>query len=185
MIMVSGKGSTASELPIGLSASRDYFADISAFLLKIEAVDKVKPLGRPGAYLVTHHPVGGLNYHVVMVSCMQSEWHEGGMRLRPLDFETDQIKCEHPVVKGFIEADLSLADRGLDKTSVEFQFSVGVELPLVGGLRMLPRPLVRATADGIMNFKVGLIIQSLFRKVLDDFSLEAVVPAASDAARPV
>ena len=110
MIRISGRGATQSELPLGLAGARTYFQDVASFLDKIEAVNTVKPLGRPGAYLISHHAVGALNYKVVLVTCMQAEWHEGGMRLIPLDFDTDKLKYDYPVVKGFSEGELKLAE---------------------------------------------------------------------------
>lgn len=173
MIVFKGQGATASELPIGLAGARTYFEDVTAFLNKIEAVQAVKPLARPGAFLVTHHPVGGLGYMVAMAACLQAEWDEGGMRLVPLDFDMAQVKSEHPVVKGFIEAALALEPRAGDRTGVDFGFDLSVEVPLPGALRMLPRGLVQVTGDGIMSAQVRLVVQSLFRKVMEDFRLGA------------
>lgn len=171
MIIVKGQGATAAELPIGPQAARTYFADVPSFLNKIEAVSGVKALGRPGTYLITHHPMGALNYMVVMVSCAEATWHDGGLSLRPLDFDTDQVKCDHPVVKGYIESDLVLAPRASDKTYADFRFDVRVELPIKGAITLLPRPLVQATADGIMSLRVSMVVKSLFNAVAADLRL--------------
>ena len=144
-----------------------------AFLRKIEAVATIKPLGRPGAYMVIHHPVGGLGYSVVMVACLQVEWHEGGLHLRPLDFDAEQVKCEHPVVKGYIQSDLRLAERAQGATWADFGFEVTVEIPIPAVLRLVPRGLVQATADGLMQLRAGMVVESLFRKVLEDLKLPA------------
>ncbi|MDB5097863.1 MAG: hypothetical protein JWM80_2284 [Cyanobacteria bacterium RYN_339] len=173
MIRISGSGATTSELPITLEAARLYFQDTAMFLDKIEAVDVVKPLARPGAFLITHNPVGGLNYKVVLVTCLQAEWHEGGLRLVALDFDLDKISCPFPTVKGFSESQLDLVPRG-ERTGLDFKFKMDIELPLAGALKFLPRPIVQATADGIMQFEAGRVVRNLFTKVLSDFHQEAV-----------
>jgi hypothetical protein len=172
MIRVSGRGTTSSELPIDLAAARLYFQDAVAFLDKIEAVDKVKPLSRPGAFLITHHAVGGLNYKVVLVTCMQVDWHETGLTLSPLDFDADKVACEYPIVKGYSDGALDLIGRG-DRTAVDFKFTMEVEIPIVGALKIIPRPVVQATADGIMQFEVKRTVQNLFRAVQSDFAAMA------------
>lgn len=169
MIRVSGRGATSSELPIDLAAARQYFQDAAAFLYKIEAVKTVKPLARPGAFLLTHHAVGGLNYKVALVTCMQIAWHETGLTLAPLDFDADKVPCEVPVVKGYSDGALDLLERG-ERTGVDFKFTMEVELPLKGALTVIPRPVVQATADGIMQFEVKRTVQNLFRAVHADFS---------------
>ena len=177
MIIVKGQGATATELPLDRAAARAYFEDVPAFLTKIEAVATVKPLGRPGAYLVLHHPMGGLGYSVVMAACCQVTWHEGGMHLRPLDFDAEQVKSEHPVVKGYIQSDLRLAERPADATWADFSFEVTVEVPVPGLLALVPRGLLQATADGIMQLRAGMVVESLFRQVLADFELPSGIRA--------
>jgi hypothetical protein len=169
MIKVSGRGATSSELPIDLAAARDYFQDAQGFLSKIEAVKTVKPLARPGAFLITHHAVGGLNYKVALVTCIQIDWHETGLTLAPLDFDADKVPCDVPVVKGYSDGALELLDRG-DRTGVDFKFTMEVELPLKGALTVIPRPVVQATADGIMQFEVKRTVANLFRMVQADFA---------------
>ena len=175
MIQLKGLGQTAGQLPIGLDEARTYFEDVPAFLRKIDAVDTIKPLSRPGAYLVTHHAVGGLGYQVAMIACLQIEWHAGGMRLRPLDFDLDKVPSPHPTVKGFIEGDLALSARGERLTAAEFGFKVAIDLPIPGMLQLVPRPVIQATGDGIMGVQTNLVVQSLFRKVMDDFALNPSV----------
>lgn len=169
MIRVSGRGATSSELPIHLAAARDYFQDAVGFLHKIEAVDTVKPLSRPGAFLITHHAVGGPSYKVVLVTCMQVTWHETGLTLAPLDFDADKVPCDHPIVKGYSDGALDLRDRG-ERTGVDFKFTMDVELPIKGALGLIPRPVVQATAEGIMQFEVKRTVQNLFRAVQADFA---------------
>jgi hypothetical protein len=173
MILLKGKGQTTGQIPLGLAAARTYFEDLPAFLGKIEAVDSVKPLTRPGAYLVIHHPMGAMSYQVAMVACLQAEWHAGGMRLSPLDFDLDKVASPHETVKGFVEGELKLIERHDALTAAEFGFSVSIELPIPPVLSLVPRPMIQATGDGIMNLQTGLIVQSLFRKVMDDFALTA------------
>ncbi|MNS15655.1 hypothetical protein D3C72_472930 [compost metagenome] len=175
MILLTGRGDTAAELPIGLEEARMYFQDVPAFLRKIEAVDTVKPLSRPGAYLVTHHPVGGLGYTVRMVACMQADWDAGGMVLRPLDFDLDRLAPgDHPAVKGMVQADLRLTGPEPQRTAAAFGFSLTVELPVPSMLNLVPRSLIQATGDGIMSFQTGITVQGLFNKVMADFKLGGV-----------
>ncbi|MFN3430794.1 MAG: DUF1997 domain-containing protein [Candidatus Sericytochromatia bacterium] len=175
MILLQGRGDTAAELPLALEDARLYFQDVPAFLRKIDAVDEVKPLSRPGAYLVTHHAVGGLGYMVRMVACMQADWDAGGMILRPLDFDLDRLAPgDYPAVKGMVQADLRLSAPVPDRTAAAFGFSLTVELPIPSMLRLVPRSLVQATGDGIMSFQTGLTVQGLFNKVMADFRLDGV-----------
>lgn len=184
MLRISGQGKAGTDLPVDLAAARTYFEDVTAFFAKIEAIATVKPLARAHTYLITHHPVGGLDYRVVVITCMQVDWHEGGMRLVPLDFDPPERHQDLPVVKGFTEGDLRLTPEG-GGTRVAFDFSVTVELPIVKVLKLLPRALVQATADGIMGLQVNNTVQTLFRKVQQDFTtLERTIPGAAPAAIP-
>ena len=82
MLILEGRGSTAGTVPLDLQAARGYFADVPAFLRKIELVDGIRALAaRPGAYLITHHPVGGLGYHVVLAACLEATWDGDALRL--------------------------------------------------------------------------------------------------------
>lgn len=171
MIICRGQGSTAAELPIGVDAACAYFADATAFLRKIEAVDGIRPLGRPGAYLITHHPVGGFGYEVVMAACLQIAWDGPIMTMAPLDFDLAKVATPHPVVKGYIEGRLALDERQPGHTRAAYRFGVTVEIPVPGVLSLVPRPMLQATADGIMTLKSGLVVRSLFEKVLADFRL--------------
>lgn len=171
MIIVRGRGATAAELPIGPAAAKDYFGDIPAFLRKIEVVDGIRPLARPGTYLLTHHPMGGFGYEVVMAACLEAAWQGDHMRLAPLDFDLEKVASPHPLVKGFIEGELRLAEPRQDATAAEFAFAVTVEVPIPGVLKLVPGSVLQATADGIMGLRVGGVVRSLFQKVLDDFQL--------------
>ncbi len=171
MIIVRGQGATAAELPIGSAAAKTYFGDVPAFLRKIESVDGIRPLARPGTYLLTHHPMGGFGYEVVMAACLEATWQGDHMRLAPLDFDREKVVSPHPVVKGFIEGELRLAEPRPDATAAEFGFSVTVEVPVPGVLRLVPSALLQSTADGIMGYRAGLVVRCLFEKVLADFRL--------------
>lgn len=173
MITLKGLGSTAADLPIDYLGARAHFADVPSFLAKIAAMDTIRPLSRPGVYLITHHPMGGLSYQVRMVACMQTSWDESGLRLSPLDFDVEKVKCDLPVVKGFIDGHLRFDTRQPVLTNVALDFSVTVEVPIPPVLKLIPRPLVQATGDGIMNIQIGMVVASLFRKVMDDFKLTA------------
>lgn len=174
MLKLIGRGHTAGNLPLPLPAARDYFADVAAFLRKIEHVDELRPIAsRPGAYLVTHHPVGGLGYHVVVVACLEGVWEGDTMRLRPLDFDLEKVKSAHPTVKGFIQGDLALRAVSAG-TSADFGFGVTVELPIPAALSLVPTGLVKATADSLMSMRCESVAKGLFRKVMDDFATAVV-----------
>lgn len=184
-IAIKGRGQTASEIPVGLDAAQTYFQDVSAFLHKIDAIETVRPLGRPGAFLSAHHPVGAFDYKVVLVTVMQSTWDEGGMTLAPLDFDAEKHQAAYPVVKGYCDGRLTLREVSPGRTAVAFKFETKLDLPIEGLLRFLPKALVQTTGDGIMAFEVNRIVQNLFKKVLDDFSLTSVVAAATPVASAV
>ena len=173
MITVRGQGQTAAELPVARAAARTYFADVPAFLRQIEAVDGVKPIAGGAAYLITHHPVGGFGYEVVVVAVLEHVWDGHQMRLVPRDFDLDKVKGPHAQVKGFIEGTLTLDERAADRTAAAFSFALTVEIPVPGVLSLVPRPLLQTTADGLMTLKSGLVVRSLFQKVLADFQLPA------------
>jgi hypothetical protein len=115
--------------------------------------------------------MGGLSYQVRMVACMQTSWDETGLRLSPLDFDVEKIQSDLPVVKGFIDGHLRFDARQPAVTNVALDFSVTVEVPIPPVLNLLPRGLVQATGDGIMNLQIGMVVTTLFRKVMDDFKL--------------
>lgn len=160
-----GRGATGATLPLDAPGARAYFADVPDFFRKIQTVESVRPLGREGAYLILHHPVGGLGHTVVIAACLQAEWHDHGLRLRPLDFELEKLSHVHPLAKGFIEGELKLA-AGPAGTRADFAFGVSVDLPIPKPLRLLPEALVRATGDGIMGLAVNQVVESLFARVM-------------------
>ena len=166
-----GRGAKTGVLPHGLDHAKQYFQDLPAFLAKIEDVDTVKPLQAAGAYLVTHKPMGGLNYFVVMVAVLKATWDGSQMTLESLDFDLDKIKSEHQVVKGFLKGGLKLDERSPGQTDIDFAFDLDVEFPVPGVLRLVPSSLVQSTGDGIMTLKIGATVQSLYKKVLTDFNL--------------
>lgn len=177
-IAIKGRGHTASEVPVGLAAAQTYFQDVSAFLHKIDAIETARALSRPGAFLNSHHAVGAFDYKVVLVTALEAVWDEGGMTLVPLDFDAEKHQAAYPVVKGFCDGRLDLRAVGPERTAVAFQFEIRLDLPVEGLLRFLPKALVTTTGEGIMNYEVGRVVQNLFKKVLDDFSLTASVPQA-------
>jgi hypothetical protein len=171
ILSIKGTGKKNGEIPIGMAQAKAYFADLAAFVQKIEDVETVKPLGAPLTYLVTDKPIGAFNYYVTIVSVLVGEWHDKGMTLSSRDFDTDKIKSEHQVLKGFIEGELTLTDNGPDRTGVDLTFTMTVEFPLPGALRLMPQAVVKSTADGIMNVKMGATVDALYKKVLADFQL--------------
>jgi hypothetical protein len=174
ILTIKGRGIKEGELPIGMAEARRYFErDLPAFIRKIEDVESVKELGQPGMFLVTDKPIGALNYTVTIVAVLVAEWEEGAMKLSSRDFELDKIKSPHQVVKSFIDGGLKLSDRGPEKTGVALDFTMTVEFPVPGALRLIPQILIQSTSDGIMNIKMGATVQALYRKVLEDFKLPA------------
>ena len=171
MLTIKGTGVKAGEIPVAQSRALEYFKDIPAFLHKIDDVDQVRPLGRDGAYLVTHKPIGGMNYYVTVVYAFQAEFTPDGLVGRPLDFDVEKVKSEHPVLKGFVDTLLVTKPKSTETTSIDFKFTLTLEMPMAPALKLLPRPFVQATADGIMNLKVGATIDAFYKKVLTDFAI--------------
>ncbi|MDB5099670.1 MAG: hypothetical protein JWM80_4091 [Cyanobacteria bacterium RYN_339] len=171
ILTIKGTGKKNGEIPVGMAKAKEYFSDLGAFVQKIEDVETVKPLGAPLTYLVTDKPIGAFNYYVTIVSVLVGEWHDKGMTLSSRDFDTDKIKSEHQVLKGFIEGELVLADLGADRTGVDLSFTMTIEFPLPGALRLMPQALVKSTSDGIMSLKMGATVEALYKKVLNDFQL--------------
>ena len=173
ILTIKGTGKKNGELPIGMAEAREYFSDLGAFVQKIEDVETVKPLGAPMTYLVTDKPIGAFNYFVTIVSVLVGEWHDKGMTLSSRDFDTEKIQSKNQVLKGFIEGELVLTELTADKTGVDLSFTMTIEFPLPGALRLMPQTLVKSTADGIMTLKMGATVDALYKKVLNDFQLTA------------
>lgn len=172
MIMTfKGRGEKGGEIPVGMAAAKDYFADIKGFLHKIEDVKEVKELGRPGAYLLKNHPQGALNYYVDIVWAIQVEPTETGILIRPLDFDLEKIKSDNQVLKSMVDGELVLTAKGPETTGVDFWFTFAVEFPVPGALRLVPSGLVQTTADGIMTLRVAATVNNLYGKVQEDFKL--------------
>jgi hypothetical protein len=171
MLTIKGTGKKAGELPLGLPQAKEYFQDLPGFIAKIEEVDQVKPLKRANTYLVTHKPIGAMNFYTTVVYCLEAEWTDAGITFKPLDFDPEQIKSEHMVLKGFVNGGLKLVPAGDDRTSVDLVFELNVELPIPTVLKFVPQGLVQSTADGIMTMKVAASVESMYSKVLQDFNM--------------
>lgn len=172
MLIIKGTGTKAGEVPLGQPEALRYFqGDVPEFIKKINEVDTVKPLSRENCYLVTHTPIGAMNYYVTVVYALEAEHTETGMLLKPLDFDTEKIQSPHQVLKGFVEGYLKTHPLADDRTGVDFQFSLAVEFPMPAALSLVPKGLVQTTANGIMTAKVGTTVESMYRKVLQDFNL--------------
>lgn len=165
-----GRGDKAGEIPVGMDEARTYFADLKAFILKIEDVREVKELGRPGAFLVHNHPVGALNFNVDVVWAIQVEPSATGMLIRALDFDLAKAKTANFALKSMVEGELVLSDRGAS-TGVDFWFTFAIETDIPGPLRLIPSGIIQATADGIMNLRVAATVNNLYGKVQEDFKL--------------
>lgn len=171
MLIITGKGQKNGELPAGYDKAREYFADLAGFIQKIEDVDTVKPLKRANSYLVTHKPIGAMNFYTTVVYCLEAEWTDAGVLLKPLDFDTAQIQSQHTVLKGMVNGMLKL-DRLADaRTGADLTFELAVELPIPGMLKLVPQGMIQTTADGIMTLKVGQAVEVMYRKVLEDFNM--------------
>lgn len=171
MLIIKGTGQKAGEIPAGYDRAREYFSDLAGFIQKIEDVDTVKPLKRPNTYLVTHKPIGAMNFYTTVVYCLESEWTDAGVLLKPLDFDTDQIQSPHTVLKGMVNGNLKIDRTDAERTAVHLTFELAVELPIPGVLKLVPQGLIQSTADGIMTLKVGQAVESMYRKVLEDFNM--------------
>ena len=171
MLIIKGVGKKAGEIPVGLNEAKDYFSDLPGFIKKISDVDTVRALSVPDSYLVTHVPIGAMNFYTTVVYALRTEWSERGMLLKPLDFDTDKIKSEHQVLKGFVNGELVLDQVAEDRTQAALHFELSVELPVPGMLRLVPQGLIQSTADGIMNVRVGAAVESLYGRVYEDFNL--------------
>lgn len=172
MLIIKGVGRQSGEVPVGQAQALEYFqGDMPAFLQKIDDVDKVKPLGKPNAYLMLHKPIGGLNIFTTLVAALEGEMTDHGILLKPLDFDHEKIQSPHMVIKGFIEGHLKTQPVAEDRTMVELDFTLTVELPLPAALKLVPRGLIQSTADGIMTIRLGAAVNQLYRKVLQDFNM--------------
>ena len=169
----TGRATRQGLLPVGLDEALAYFTDVRAFIQKIEDVKDIRDLSLPRAYLMTLHPIGALNYHVTVVTALQAESTPSGLKLRPLDFDAQKVRSEHPVLKGFIEGELQATARGATQTAIDFKFDLSIDFEVPATLNLLPRPLIQTTADGLMKLKLALIIENLYGKVRQDFSLPA------------
>lgn len=173
ILVVKGRGVKNGEGPLPLREALDYFSDIPAFLHKIDDVDQVRALAHPDSYLVTHKPIGALNYYVTVVYALQVVKNELGMTFKPLDFDHEKIKSEHQVIKGFCDGELVAKVLAPDRTGIDFYFNLSLEFPVPMALKLAPRGLLQSTADGLMNLKVGLTVDAFYKKVMEDLKLPA------------
>lgn len=173
-IQIRGVGTKAATVPMTLEAALAYFKDVPSFLKKIDMVETVKELGRPGAYLVIHKAVGAMNFQATSAYAIQVEHTETGMTFSPLDFDVKQLKSPHPVVKGFVEGGLVLTPKGDTTVATELTFVHTADIDQSGPLAFVPAGLIKSTADGIMTMIIGVTIDSMWRKVQADF------PSAKD-----
>lgn len=171
LMTFTGRASRQGLLPVGMDEALAYFSDVRAFIQKIEDVKDIKDLALPRAYLMTHHPIGALNFHVTFVTALQAEGTDTGLRLKSLDFDHQKIKSEHHVLKGFIDGELVAQARGQAETAVDFNFELSIGFEVPGALALIPKSLIQTTADGLMKLKLALVIENLYGKVRQDFNL--------------
>lgn len=170
MLTITGRGAIDGILPAPQAEALPYFDDLAAFLAKIEDVDTVRPLGQPYTYLVTHRPIGAMNYHVTVAYTLVGTKTDGGFTFGSYDFDHGKIKSEHPVVKGFVDGALKVSPRSEAESHIDLKFELKIELPVPTVLKLVPRGLLQTTADGIMTLKVSTSVDSMHKKVLADFS---------------
>ncbi|HEY9722661.1 MAG TPA: DUF1997 domain-containing protein [Oscillatoriaceae cyanobacterium] len=170
MLTIKGTGIKAGEVPATHEDALRYFHNVHDFLWKLPDVESVKPLSREHCYLIVIKPIGGLNYYVTVASALEAKPTPKGLELTPLDFDTEKIKSDHQVLKGFVSGGLLTEGKGA-ATSIDFNLKLEVEFPLPGALKLVPRGLIQSTADGIMNLRMGMIVDALHGKVLEDFKL--------------
>lgn len=168
-ISIRGVGKKAAEVPLGLEAAREYFRDVPGFLKKIDWVETVKELGRPGAYLVIHKAVGAMNFQATSAYAIQVEHTETGMTFLPLDFEVSALKSPHPVVKGFVEGSLVLKPISEQAVATDLTFVHTADIEHNGPLAFVPAPMIKSTADSLMTMIISNTIESMWRKVQADF----------------
>jgi hypothetical protein len=120
---------------------------------------------------MTHHPMGGLNHYITVVTALQAESTPSGLVLKALDFDHQKVRSDHQVVKGFIDGRLDACAQGPQATAIDFSFTISLDFEVPTALTLVPRPLIQATADGLMRLKLGLIVENLYAKVRQDFNL--------------
>lgn len=168
-ISIRGIGKKAAEVPLSLEAARTYFADVPGFLKKIEQVETVRELGRPGAYLVVHKPVGAFHIQATSAYAVQVEHTETGMTFLPLDFDVAALKSPYPVVKGFVEGGLVLKAIGDELVATDLTFVHTADIESGGPLALIPDAMIKATADSVMNMIITATVEAMWRKVQADF----------------
>lgn len=168
-----GHAAKQGELPVGLAEAMQYFSDIKAFIRKIEDVKDIKDLSLPQAYLMTHHPMGALNYYITFVTAVQATATPDGLALKSLDFDEKKVSSDHPPLKGFIDGRLQAREIAPGRTAIDFNFDLTIDFELPTALMLVPRALIQTTADGLMNLKLTKLINELYQKVVDDFKLPA------------
>jgi hypothetical protein len=168
-ITIRGVGKKSAQIPLGMEAAKSYFSDVPSFLKKIDMVETVRELGRPGAYLVVHKAFGVFTFQATSAYAIQVEHTETGMSFTPLDFEVSQLKSSIPVVKGFVEGGLVL--KAIDDNSVatDLTFVHTADVEQTGPIAFVPAPMLKATADNITSMIIGSTIESMWRKVQADF----------------
>lgn len=168
-ISIRGVGKKAAQVPLGMEAAKSYFSDVPGFLKKIDMVETVRELGRPGAYLVVHKAVGVFNIQATSAYAVQVEHTETGMTFLPLDFDVEQLKSPIPVVKGFVEGALVLKPVHENAVATDLTFIHTADIEQSGPIAFVPAGMVKATADNIMTMIIGSTIDSMWRKVQADF----------------
>ncbi|MEB3196048.1 MAG: DUF1997 domain-containing protein [Candidatus Sericytochromatia bacterium] len=168
-----GRAARQGEIPVGLADALAYFSDVKAFIQKIEDVKEVRDLALPKAYLMSHHPIGALNYYVTVVTAVQAEPTPSGLRLTGLDFDETKLSSEHQLLKGFIDGALEAREIASGRTALDFFFDISFDFTVQGPLVLVPRPVIQSTADSLLRLKLGVLVENLYQKVVEDFRLSA------------
>lgn len=169
-LIITGRGVRRGELPVGQAEALAYFRDVKAFVAKIQEVERIEE-GPQGSLLVSHRPIGGMNYFVTVVYAMTCDWHEQGVRFGSAPFDLSGMRSPHQLVKGEVSGHLHTQALPNGHTATELDFTLSVALPVPFALKLVPSAVLKTTADGIMSLKVGISVEDMYRKVEEDFGL--------------
>lgn len=167
ILPIRGRFTKRADMPLPLAAARHLFEhEMAAFLGRMDDVRAVSSPAGAESFLVEHHPIGGMNFHVTLVYALRTVSTERGLTLTAFAFDPAAIESRHLVIPGVVEGALAFTSLAADRTEVSLDFTLTIELPLLPALQLLPRFLVRSTADGIMSMKLGANVEGAYQKTL-------------------
>lgn len=169
-LTITGRGTRQGELPVSEAEALAYFRDLRGFISKINEVDTIVD-GPQNSLLVSHAPIGGMNYFVTVVYALTGTWHDHGVRFGAADFDIKAMKSAHQLVRGIVTGHLTTKAVDEKRTAIDLDFQLAVDLPVPFALKFVPEMVLKTTADGIMNLKVAASVESMYRKAEQDFGL--------------